>query len=591
MVNTGVELDPGLEDANFVQVLRRRAREDSEAAAFGFLSDTDSETRLTYGELDRRARAVGAALQRLGAAGQRVLLVHPPGVEFVVGFLGCLYGGAVAVPVYPPRPGKDGRDQQRLRAVVRSARPKVVLGTSALLAGFREDGTSGSPELQRLASDALEPGLEEAWAEPRAEPGSLALLQYTSGSTGEPKGVMLSHGNLLHDSRLIRDAFGHTRQSRGVIWLPPYHDMGLIGGILQPLYAGFPVTLMSPVAFLQRPLRWLQAISRLGATTSGGPNFAYELCLRKVTAEQRAGLDLSHWDVAFCGAEPVRRDTLERFAEVFAPCGFRREAFFPCYGLAEATLIVSGGVKGTAPRALPLDPSALERHRVVETADPEARHLVGCGRPLADVAIVDPESGRARGPDEVGEIWVRGAGVAAGYFERPDESRATFGATRTDTGEGPWLRTGDLGFLAEGQLFVSGRLKDLIILRGRNHYPQDLEATASGCEAALGADACAAFAVEREGEERLAIAVELPPRHLAALRRARDEDGAAADPFTALCRRLRAAVVAAHEVEADEVILLEPGGLPRTTSGKVRRRACREGLLAGTLPIVSRLAR
>jgi acyl-CoA synthetase (AMP-forming)/AMP-acid ligase II/acyl carrier protein len=357
-------------------------------------------------------------------------------------------------------------------------------------------------------------------------------------------------------------------------WLPLYHDMGLIGNVLQPLYVGARAVLLSPLTFLQRPALWLAAVARYRATTSGGPNFAYDLCARKVGEEEKAGLDLSSWSVAFNGAEPVRAETVERFAAAFAPCGFRRAAFFPCYGLAEATLFVTGGAPGAGPVIRPVDAAALERHQVAD-APPGApgRALVGCGRAAAGqaVRIVDPESGAPCAPGRVGEVWVAGPSVAAGYWGRPEETARTFGARLA--GEGPFLRTGDLGFLADGELFVTGRRKDLIILRGRNHYPQDLERTAEASHPALRPGCGAAFGVDRDGEERLVILQEV--------------ERSAADP-AGIADAVRRAVAGEHEVAVEEVVLVRSGTVLKTSSGKVRRAACRAAYLAGELAVVAR---
>ncbi|HEV7786338.1 MAG TPA: AMP-binding protein, partial [Thermoanaerobaculia bacterium] len=402
-----------------------------------------------------------------------------------------------------------------------------------------------------------------------------------AGSTGSPKGVMVRHGNLMHNEEMIRRAFGQDERSVIVGWLPLHHDMGLIGNVLQPLYAGARCILLSPVAFLQRPVRWLRAISRYRATGSGGPNFAYELCVRKVGPEQRADLDLSSWSVAFNGAEPVRAGTLERFAEAFAPCGFRREAFYPCYGLAEATLFVAGGTMGRRPRVARVEPAALERNEVVAVAPevPDARWLVSSGRPWMGqkIVVADPETGAACPPGWVGEIWVAGPSVALGYWRNPEATARDFHASLAGReGDGPFLRTGDLGFLADGELYVTGRLKDLIILRGRNHYPQDLERTAEGSHPDLRPGSSAAFAVEIGGEERLVIALEVERRRR--------------DGFEEMAEAVRRAVAAEHEVMVWEVVLLRAGSLPKTSSGKVQRSLCRRQYLEGDLTVVGRSA-
>ncbi|HEX5709232.1 MAG TPA: fatty acyl-AMP ligase, partial [Pyrinomonadaceae bacterium] len=345
---------------------------------------TDGETNevsLTYAQLERRARAVGAWLQSSGASGERVLLLYPPGLDFVAAFFGCLYAGAVAVPVYPPRMNQS---LARLQSIVRDSESSGLLTNSASLSRGAALFGDASPlkNLWHVATDTLSDELAARWQEPEVGGETLAFLQYTSGSTSEPKGVMVSHANLMHNMGMMERACEHTEDSTFVSWLPLYHDMGLIGNVLQSLYFGSMCVLMPPPAFLQRPLRWLQAISRYKAHTSGAPNFAYEMCARRVTAEDRAALDLSSWEVAFNGSEPIRGDTLERFASAFAPCGFRREAFFPCYGLAEATLFVSGGPKKSAPVTRPLSASALKENRVLSATDDDGgdvRTLVGCG--------------------------------------------------------------------------------------------------------------------------------------------------------------------------------------------------------------------
>jgi acyl-CoA synthetase (AMP-forming)/AMP-acid ligase II len=504
--------EPPLDAATLVELLRWRALRQPERCAYEFLTD-DGEAEaspLTYAALDRRARAIGALLEQVEARGGRALLLYPTGPEFVAAFFGCLYGGVIAVPAYPPHRARLGRFTPRLRAIASDARPVIVLTTSPILS-LVEHAFADLPELQAQrwrATDDVASDLAEGWRDPEVGPDTLALVQYTSGSTGMPKGVMLTHGNLLHNAAFIHSCFELTSDSRGVIWLPPYHDMGLVGGVLEPLYSGFPTTLMSPLAILQRPFRWLQAISRTRATVSGGPNFAYDLCVSKVSPEQRATLDLSSWEVAFNGAEPIRHETLDRFAAAFAPCGFRREAFYPCYGLAEATLMVSGGVKASAPILRTFQSAALEQNRMVEVPAEHgaAQTLVGCGQGSSDqkIVIVNPESLSQCPPGQVGEIWVSGPSMARGYLNHPEETERTFLAFLPHTGEGPFLRTGDLGFVDGGELFITGRLKDLIIIRGINHYPQDIELTVERSHPALRPNAAAAFSVDVADEERLA---------------------------------------------------------------------------------------
>jgi amino acid adenylation domain-containing protein len=556
--------------ATFAGVLRARAAERPEQAAFTFLADGESEAgRLTYADLDRAASAIAAVLRESVPAGERVLLLYPPGLDFIAAFFGCLVAGVVAVPAYPPRP--NDRSQSRLRAIVRDAAPRAALTTASILSGV--EGPRGllsmAPELAALRwipTDGLDSSFAPAKPFPEPDSEAVAFLQYTSGSTAEPKGVMVTHANLLHNERMISEAFGMDEDSVVVGWLPLYHDMGLIGNVLQPLYAGARCVLMSPVSFLQRPLRWLEAISRWRATTSGGPNFAYELCLRKASPQALAGLDLTSWRVAFNGAEPVRAATLERFAGTFAPYGFRPEAFYPCYGLAEATLFVSGGERGRRPRTAAFEPP---------------RRVVSCGHAWMGqrLAIADPDTGLELPPGAVGEIWISGPSVARGYWGNEEATERDFNAyllAPQGPADGPFLRTGDLGFVSEGELYVTGRLKDLVILRGRNHYPQDLELAAEASHPDLRPGGGAAFSVEIEGEERLVIVHEVERR-----RRTGCEE---------IVEAVRQAVAAEHEVQVHEVVLIRQGGLPKTSSGKVQRRLCKKLYLADELPVVSRSA-
>jgi amino acid adenylation domain-containing protein len=567
-----------------VELLRLRAGERGEQVAYTFLADGEEETeRLTFAELDLRAREIGGALQAAGAEGRTVLLLYPPGLELVAGFFGCLYAGAVAVPAYPPR---SKRSLPRLRSVARDSRPAAALTTTELRSRLESLGAR-VPELSELpaiATDTLEPGAGEGWHEPDAGPATLAFLQYTSGSTAAPKGVMVTHGNLLHNQEAIRRGFGQGESSVIVGWLPLYHDMGLIGNVLQPLYLGARCILMSPVAFLQKPVRWLRAVSRYRATTSGGPSFSYDLVARKARPEDLAGIDLSSWSVAFDGAEPVRAATLDRFAEAFAPYGFRRRAFYPCYGLAEATLFVTGGAPEEEPVVARFDPAALERGEAARTDGGEGRRLVSSGRAHGgqDVRVVDPESHRPLADGVVGEIWVRGPSVAAGYWRRPERTAEDFGARLEGVPEeerGPFLRTGDLGFFRGGELFVTGRRKDLVILRGRNLYPQDLERTAERAHPAFRPGCTAAFSVEAEGpdggEEVLAIVQEVHRRHHGG-------------DLEAMADAIRAAVAEEHEAAVGTVSLIRHGTILKTSSGKIRRSACRRALLDGELRELAR---
>jgi non-ribosomal peptide synthetase component F/acyl carrier protein len=561
-----------------VELLRQRAQHQPEQPLYTFCGQqADAEAQLTVGALDRQARRIGGHLQQMGQPGQRVLLCYPPGLDYIAAFFGCLYANMIAVPTYLP---PSNRPAPRLQAILADAQPALALSTSATLANLRYqlDTMPQLGALRWLCTDELPPHVDDDWQPPRITNTTLAFLQYTSGSTATPKGVMLTHANLLHNLAQIYHFFGHSPASRGVIWLPPYHDMGLIGGILQPLYGGFPVTLLAPLAFLQRPLRWLETIARTGATTSGGPNFAYDLCVRKSTPEQRAALDLSRWTVAFSGAEPVRAATIQRFAEAFACAGFRREAFYPCYGLAEATLIVTGGQVAAAPTTRSFDRDALARHRALEAGTAASQALVACGAPLPafeqQIAIVQAETGRRCEPGAIGEIWVSGPSVARGYWKRPDETARTFAAYLTETEEGPFLRTGDLGFVHDGELFITGRLKELIIIHGRNYYPHDLETIAEQSHIALQPNGSAAFGVEIDGEERLVIVHEVQRQHRSA----------SIDELAAAVRR---AVAEQYEAQVYAVVLIKPGSLPRTSSGKIQRYLCRAQFMSRSLPVLA----
>jgi len=510
------------------------------------------------------------------------VLIYPPGIDYIAAFYGCLYAGAIAVPACPPDPLRLDRSLSHLVAVVRDAMPSIVLTTVAMAAAL--GSLSGNlPELSRLllitTSDI--PDVLSGAAEPdRVDTDSVALLQYTYGSTAGPKGVVLTHRHLMSNSELIFNFLGHSTESRGVSWLPPYHGMGLIGGIMQPLYGGFPETLMAPADFMRRPLRWLEAISRTRATTSGAPNFAYDLCVQKITAEERRQLDLSSWQVAFNGAEPIRAATMENFSRAFAPAGFRRAAFHPCYGLAEATLIVTGGVPWSGRSTKSFDVTALRSGTAVTGArDATSRRLVSSGMAATgrQVVIVDPATGVECAAGRAGEIWIARRGLALSYWRRPAETRETFAARLADTGEGPFIRSGDLGFVLDRQLFVTGRIEDLIVMRGSRHHPQDIEATVELSSQVLRRGCGAAFTMPAGGRERLVIAHEIT-------RQAGQVN--AADVAAAI----RAAVAAEHEVQVHRVILLPPGGIPKTSDGKVQRGLCAAMFADGRLAELGRSA-
>src|ERR1043166_2030230 len=566
--------------ATIVDVLRLRAETQRDEIAYRFLADGEEErSALTYGELYRRARRVAAGIQKQSAAGERALLLDSSEADYIVTFFGCLCAGVIAVPIYAPRVNKKGN--ARVESVVADAQPSVVLTAGAGSQAVRDAITAAAGEhVKWIDTNALSVDDDPLWTPPDVKGTDIAFLQYTSGSTAAPKGVMVSHTNILDNERMIQNAFDTKPDSVIVGWLPLFHDMGLIGNVLQPLYAGVPCILMSPVAFLQRPLRWLQAISRYRATTSGGPNFAYELCLRKIRPEDRSGLDLSSWRVAFNGAEPVRLETVNRFAEQFADCGFRREAFVPCYGLAEATLFVSGGLDPNGVATVNHGANGNSKNggsgNGAKVSRKQGKLLVGCGRPPVEqtVRIVSPDSLRPCGAGDVGEIWISGPSVAQGYWRKAKETEETFNARIPETGEGPFLRTGDLGFLKDGHLFITGRLKDLLIIRGQNYYPQDIELTVEQSHPVLQPGSGAAFSVEIEGEERLVVVQEVAVRK---------DPGSIVqsdlDELDALIKLIARNIVAGHELQAFAIVLIRKGTIPKTSSGKIQRHACRNAFL------------
>ncbi|WP_019504308.1 fatty acyl-AMP ligase [Pleurocapsa sp. PCC 7319] len=564
--------------STLVELLSYRAQNQPDYTTYTFLQHGEEVNRLTYFALDRQARAIAASLQSMEATSKRALLLYPPGLEFIAAFFGCLYAGVVAVPAYPPR---RNQNLSRLLSIMEDSQANFALTTKSLMDKM-EERLSLSPELAAiswLTTDDLDSDYASIWQQPKVDIDTLAFLQYTSGSTGKPKGVMLSHGNLLYNEEMVKVAYQHTEKTIFVGWLPLFHDMGLIGNVLQPMYLGIPSFLMSPVDFLQRPFRWLQAISRYRATTSGGPNFAYDLCVRKITPEQIESLDLSSWEIAFNGAETVHAHTLEQFSATFEPCGFRREAFYPCYGMAETALFISGGVKTALPVIQKVEKSALEKNRVVTATnenDEQVQTIVGCGQTWLNqkISIVNPETLTLCPTGNIGEIWVSGSNVAKGYWNRPAETEQTFNAYIANTGEGPFLRTGDLGFLQDGELFVTGRIKDVIIVRGQNHYPQDIELTVQNSHPALRPSCGAAFTVDVNSAARLVIVQEIERSYLRKLK------------VNAVVESIRQAVTAEHGLQVYAIVLVKTGSIPKTSSGKIQRHACRAGFLSGSLNVV-----
>ena len=556
-----------------IDLLTERATRHGARPAFTYLEDGLSEAGAwTFADLDRRARAVAAELQAAGARGERAVLLYPAGLDFLAGLFGCLYAGVIAIPAPPPEASRAKRTWPRLRAIAKDARAAWVLTTGGIreLAGEAE---FNDPPARWLVTDEIADARAADWKRPEVDPKQPAYLQYTSGSTATPRGVAISHRNLLHHLGILQSNCGYGPDSVTVTWMPNFHDYGLVEGLLEPLYNATPCYVMSPFAFVKRPHAWLGALTKYYGTHSQAPNFAFDHCVRRVSEAQKKVLDLSGWVGAGCAAEPINPRVMRAFAEAFASCGFRWPQLCAAYGLAEATLLVSTSPVGAEPTTARLRPEALEAGKIEDApagAPGPVREVFGCGAPLVGVKvkIVDPETRRPTGPGRVGEVWVGGPSVAEGYWGRPDETEETFRVTTTE-GDGPYLRTGDLGFIQDGQLYITGRRKDLVIVRGTNHYPQDLEWTAQRAHPALRPENGAAFSVIVDGEERLVLALEVERAEAAGLDHA------------AVVEAVRRAVTEEHELDVYAVSLLTRATLPKTASGKIQRTAARAAFLAG----------
>ena len=561
---------------SLVDIIQSRAKYQPQRLAYRFLVDgEDEEEVMNYEELDRRARSVGALLQSSLKAGDRALLFFQPGLDFITTYLGCLYAGVIAVPSYPPHSARLHISLPGIRRMAADAGAAAILLNKPLFDAIhaRNDIQSEFGSIKLLVTGVHEiEQLAAHYRRPAIAGNDLAFLQYTSGSTSIPRGVMISHSNLMHNMSVIEKYFDVTEKTHSVIWLPPYHDMGLIGGILQPLYSGFPVTLMPHLTFLQRPFRWLQAMSRFRATISAAPNFAYDLCIRKITPQQLQLLDLSHWKSAFVGAEPVYHKTLDKFADYFSQCGFRREAFVPCYGLAESTLLVCAKPKDLLPTIRHFQQQkAIENKIAVSTEKSEESQqtLVSCGNISSGqiLKIVNPNTHVQCKPEEEGEIWIKGPSVAGGYWNNTAETIATFNAQLSDNSETHFLRTGDLGFICEGELYVTGRLKDLIISEGKNYSPYDIERSVEASNPDICPLSCAAFSIINDGHEVVIIVAEVTSKIFV-----NEEE---------IINSIRTTVSLNHGLHVHVVKLTKPGSIPRTTSGKIIRFRCREQYSSG----------
>jgi acyl-CoA synthetase (AMP-forming)/AMP-acid ligase II len=568
------ELAPG-DVTSLADLLRYRAASQPRDRAYVVLSDRGSEVAdITFAELDRRAAMLAGRLAARAAPGERALLLCPTGIEFIVGLFGCIAAGVVAVPMMLPR-RQSARDASA--GIVADCAPRLALAPRALIDGGRGDLLSRiTGDFEWLAVDDAVPAATAPEVRHVPAADDVALLQYTSGSTSMPKGVIVSHANLMANLAMIKTAFGNTRQSTCVTWVPLYHDMGLVINVLQSLYVGSLCVLITPVAFIQRPLNWLRAISDYRAEVAGAPNFGFDVCVARYRAEQAQGIDLSCWRLASNGAEPVRAETIRRFSETFAPHGFAASSMYPAYGMAEATVLTSAGSRGAGPVMRTLSRDGLQQHRAVAAHDGgDAQIVVGCGRALAGerIAIVDPAKCTRLVADRVGEVWVAGPNLSRGYWRNPEATAAMFGARISGEPDEGWLRTGDLGFLdATGELFITGRIKEIMIIRGANHYPQDIEATVQNCHPALRRHGGAAFTI-REGDEPEKLVVVQEVERTARNRIVPDET----------IGQIREAIVSEHEIVPHQITLLRPGALPKTTSGKIQRALSRQLWLAGSL--------
>lgn len=564
--------------SNLISILNHRAEQTPEQIAYIFLKDGDKqEQKISYKQLCLNAKSIAASLKALVPQGSRALLLYPQGLDFISAFLGCLYAGIIAVPVYPP---KSNQKMARLESIIKDSTPHILLTTSFLLENIKNKLTDVLDlfDIQWLTTDSVNISEASNWILPNISNDSLALLQYTSGSTGVPKGVMISHENIIYNSSYIQEAGNITQRDISVSWLPIFHDMGLIFGVIQPLYTGFLGVIMPPESFLQKPVLWLEAITKYHGTISGGPNFGYNLCTQKVSIEEYQSLDLHGWRIAYSGSEPIRKKTLEEFSDKFKKSGFQSHYFYPCYGMAEATLMISGCSPNNEPVYFKAELEALERGSAVEVDldNKSSKQIVGCGhaRLDTDIRIVDPNNLTQCLDNQVGEVWVHSASVAQGYWNQEENTVKTFQAELVETGNKKFLRTGDLGFMSNGELFITSRLKDLIIIWGRNHYPQDIEYSVQQSHTALRLDCGAAFVIEVDDQEKLVIVQEIERTFLRNLN------------VEEVVSAIRESVSLNHDLQVYAIALIKPASIPKTSSGKIQRYACRQKFLQSDLAIV-----
>lgn len=562
------------------ELIRNRADSYGDRLAYTFLKNGESEAaQLSYAEIDDKSRLVAAALQEVSTIGDRALLMYAPGLDFIAGFLGCLYAGVVAVPAFSPNAARPEKYMPRLSAIAHSASTSIILTTSDQASRLPQlfSGLSSLQSTTTLETDRIDLSLSDSWKPVPTNENTIALLQYTSGSTSEPRGVIVSHGNIMHNLEFIHEREANGPDSVSVTWLPSFHDMGLLEGILSPVYGAYPQYLMSPLAFIQRPVRWLRAISNYRVTISGGPNFAYDYCTQAINKEQRADLDLSSWQVAYNGSEPVHFETMKKFNQAFNPCGFSFNAFCPVYGLAESTALTTATKCGTGPIQQTFGKS---QTRAVASGSPDSH---------SRILVVDPANHRECNEGEEGEIWLAGPSVAKGYWNNPQRSDEIFNAFLADTNEGPFLRTGDLGYLVEDKLFITGRIKDLIILRGRKLFPHDIEYSAAQAHDLIHKQGVAAFSIEADGTEQLVLLVELDLRQI---KKASITDKASPVPsainYQSIALDLVDAISREHEARVSTTLLVAPGQIARTSSGKIQRFRCRQRFLDNAIDVMFR---
>jgi acyl-CoA synthetase (AMP-forming)/AMP-acid ligase II/acyl carrier protein len=555
---------------NFIDLLQLRAKNQPDDIAFVFLNDGENEEgNISFKQMHEKAKVIAATLQKTCKKGDRAVLLFPNGIEFIVTVFGCLYAGVIAVPAYPPRRNKQNN---RFKSIVENSECAFIITNENIYANIRKNFADEDffTKPEYLVFENLDDQIASQWSKPFIDPEDLATLQYTSGSTGKPKGVMVSHRNIIYNSEVIKQAYGHTEKLIGVNWLPNFHDMGLFGTLFQIIYNGCINYIIPPAAFIRKPFNWLNAISKYKATTAGGPNFAFDYCIEKISDEERDQLDLSSLQVLFSGAEPVKKETIINFEKAFKQSNFSTKQTYPCYGLSESVLMVTGGDYKNEPFYFSASANALEQNLIFPATENEvSRELVSSGFPWGEtkVAIVNPETKTVCQAGNIGEIWISSPSVCKGYWRDTEETERIFRAHLSDTKEGPFLRTGDLGFIHRGNLFVTGRLKDLIIIRGKNHYPMDIEKTVENCHEALVSNANAAFSIDVLNQERLVIIQEIKRTYLKDLN------------VDEVCETIRQGVAEEYELQVYSIVLLRTGSIPKTSSGKIQRRMCKADYL------------